>query len=102
MDNDTILEIREKLNASEEVRKDFASKLLEKISGDFYRGFRSIVPFYSVEELLKLFDFWTLNDFFSDRYKGQQYKFFAVLMEKNSDETIKCILQDNYMFDRLS
>ncbi len=99
MDNDTILEIREKLNASEEVRKDFASKLLEKISGDFYRGFRSIVPFYSVEELLKLFDFWTLNDFFSDRYKGQQYKFFAVLMEKNSDETIKCILQDNYMFD---
>ena len=64
---------------------------------DYWAYFRRLLDFFSVDELLILFDEETLKGIFNDK-EGYKYIFYAALCEKNLNKTVECALKDDQLF----
>lgn len=96
MNEDIILE---KINQyDEEQRREFAINLLKEYSGDLYAGFRKLLSYFSVEQVLSIFDIKTIKSFFSGSNKPHEYKLFTALMNKDVNGTISYVLKHDELF----
>ena len=82
------------------IRDKLRVGLLEESKDDQYRYYDEILRILSVKEFISLYDQEFLKKYFGNGYKnGEEYKFFVSLCQKDFNETIKCILNDDGLFD---
>lgn len=86
---------------NEKLRKRLQDGILNyaKESGDQYRSYREIMNYLTPSEVLSLYDAHYLRKFFINKEEnGYEYIFFVCLCEKNINETIRFILNDDKLF----
>lgn len=88
-------------NLEIDIKRKKAIDMLKESKGDYYAGFRKISRYYSVEEMLLIFDIKTLRSLFNGNKKEHEYKFFVILMEKDANTTVSYVLQNDEMFDEM-
>lgn len=101
-----ILRIMYRLNNEErkivfesEIIKDKLQKsLLSESPSDQYWYYRELMHYIRPSELLSLYSADYLKKFFSIRENGQEYKLFVSLCEKDINETVNYVLDDDKMF----
>lgn len=82
------------------IRKKLREGLLEESKCDQYHYYDKILNILSVKEFISLYDKKYLDSFFGGDYRnGDKYKFFASLCQKNFNETIRYLLNDDNLFD---
>ena len=91
----------DKVLQREDIKNKLSIGLLEESKRDFYAGFRKMTEYFSIEQILYLFDIKTLKSFFVGEYKSHEYKLFATLMDKNINKTISFVLKDDELFHEL-
>jgi len=94
------LDSEEKTNIlnNPEIKKILGDEILKYCKNDYYRYFEQVLNYLSISELLSLYDVETLKMYFSNDNKYHEYKLFATCMNKDANETIKYVLQNDEMF----
>ncbi len=82
------------------IRDKLRIGLLNESRNDQYRYYDEILGILSVKEFISLYDQEFLKKYFGNNYKnGEKYKLFVSLCQKDFNETIRCILNDDGLFD---
>ena len=83
------------------IKNKLSRGLLEESKRDFYASFEKITRYFSVSQILSIFDVKTLKSFFVGDNKDHEYKLFATLLGKDINKTIRYVLNDDEMFNEL-
>lgn len=89
----------EKMNINE--KRNFALELLNDKKNDYYAGLRNIARYFSIEEMLQIFDYKTIKSIFGGTNSSHEYKLFVILMEKDANATVRYALQNDEIFDEM-
>lgn len=84
---------------NKKIKNRLQNGLLKEASFDQYTYYRQMLHYITPEVLLSLYTPEYINEIFKGKKFGYKYKFFTCLCEKNINETIKYILQNDKWFD---
>ena len=110
LDNITCLELLKKISYLSEDKKQlvlFDERIINKLKvglqeescDHLYGYFREMVKYISPNEFLSLYKNEGIKKYFKGHFKSGGYIIFACLCEKNINETVKYILNDEKLFD---
>lgn len=95
--NKLSLEEKDNLLNNNEFKRELTKSLLNDCTGDYYKDFNNYLIYFTPSELLALIDIKELNNYFKDNHK--EYILFSSCMDKDRNDTIRYILNNEEMFN---